>query len=93
MCTLIDFCDGYGGCMYEGDQECDDVLFCNGLELCNFIVGCEVGILFDIDDGLVCISDYCDELMDVVVYVVVDINCDDGNVCTVGICDVVQDCI
>jgi len=47
------------GC--TGDAECDDGLFCNGVETCNTGSGtCEAGTPPDCDDGDPCTADGCD---------------------------------
>ncbi|MCB9519265.1 MAG: putative metal-binding motif-containing protein [Myxococcales bacterium] len=49
-----------GGARCAGDAECDDGLFCNGVERC--VAGaCEAGTPVDCDDGIACTVDTCSE--------------------------------
>ncbi len=70
--------DGCGGC--TGDAECDDGLYCNGVETC--VAGsCQPGSAPDCDDGIACTVDSCNETTDSCDYVADDAACDDGLFC------------
>jgi hypothetical protein len=46
------------------DADCDDGIFCNGLEVCDAGQGCLAGTSPACDDGLSCTADACDETYD-----------------------------
>ena len=50
------------------DSLCDDGLFCNGAETCDAAADCQAGIAPDIDDGVACTADSCDEAADTVLH-------------------------
>lgn len=51
---------GDAGTPCESDDDCDDGLFCNGMEAC--VAGrCAPGVEPDCDDGVACTADTCDE--------------------------------
>ena len=63
------------------DEDCDDLLFCNGQETCEFEV-CFPGTPPDCDDGVDCTDDTCNEASDTCVNIPNDANCpDDGFFC------------
>ncbi len=75
------------------DANCDDTLFCNGVETCDAVNDCQAGTSPVVDDGVGCTDDSCDEVNDVVVNTANDANCDDGMFCTgTETCDAVLDC-
>jgi hypothetical protein len=75
------------------DGNCDDGLWCNGAETCDAVLDCQAGTAPDIDDGVACTDDSCDETNDVVVNTVNDGNCDNGQFCDgAETCDAVLDC-
>jgi hypothetical protein len=80
------------GC--QSDAECDDAMFCNGTETCNVGTGqCEAGTPVDVDDGVGCTDDSCDEANDVVVNTPNDGLCDNGQFCDGSeTCDAINDC-
>ncbi|MEL6543879.1 MAG: hypothetical protein AAFQ82_04590, partial [Myxococcota bacterium] len=47
--------------------QCDDGLFCNGVESCEATSGCVGGTAPAVDDGDVCTTDSCDETNDIIV--------------------------
>lgn len=61
-----DSCDssasgGTGSCVHTpNDANCDDGLFCNGIETCDALLGCQAGIAPNCDDALNCTDDSCD---------------------------------
>jgi cysteine-rich repeat protein len=76
------------------DERCADGLFCNGDESCDPAVGCLPGAPPEIDDGLDCTADACDEAAGGVSHLPVDALCDDGLVCSgAERCDAVRGCL
>jgi leucyl aminopeptidase len=74
------------------DPDCDDGLYCNGVETCNAGT-CEAGIPVDCNDGVACTNDSCDEVDDLCVNQADDVNCDNGLFCDgAETCDAVLDC-
>ena len=62
------------------DANCDDGLFCTGVETCNVDTGdCVAGTA-------PCEADYCDEDNDVCLECLTDADCDDDNLCTDDTC-------
>lgn len=75
------------------DSFCDNGLFCDGPEICDSVIGCKFGTVFNLDDGVSCIDDSCDEVGDKVVYIVNYGNCVDFFFCNgQEVCDVINDC-
>lgn len=75
------------------DVKCDDSKFCNGVEICDQVNGCAVGMFLILLDNLDCIIDVCDEDVDVVVYLLDYVKCLDGKFCIgVEICDLSIGC-
>ncbi len=68
-CTRGDACDGGGECVAGApdDAACEDGQFCNGAEVCDAGRGCLPGDPLQIDDGVLCTADSCDEQRDVIV--------------------------
>jgi hypothetical protein len=74
------------------DDDCSDGAFCNGAEVCTAGV-CGPGTPVNVDDGVGCTDDSCDEVNDVVVNAPNDANCDNGQFCDGSeTCDQVNDC-
>jgi len=72
------------------DADCDDGLFCTGVETCDVLLDCVAGV-GPADDGFFCTDDVCDEDNDVVVGSTPNnANCDDGEQCTTDVCDPVD---
>ena len=69
---------------------CDDGLYCNGTESCNQNAGCFDGAPPQVDDGVACTDDACDEFSDEVYNVPNHSYCNDGNPCTDDVCDPAQ---
>jgi endonuclease I len=82
--------DGCGGC--TSGPQCDDGLFCNGVETC--VAGaCQAGTLVDCDDGVACTIDSCNEATDSCDNLPNDAACDDGAFCNgAETCDPLLDC-
>jgi hypothetical protein len=81
----IETCDGLdndcdGNVDEGGDSLCDDELFCNGVETCS-LGSCNVGTLVDVDDGVACTIDSCDEVNDAIVNVVNNNLCESWQSC------------
>jgi subtilisin family serine protease len=75
------------------DGACDDGLYCDGVEICDPILDCQPGLAIDLDDGVVCTDDVCDEAADQVSHTPNDGHCDDGLFCDgVEYCDALLDC-
>ncbi|MEJ2218855.1 MAG: hypothetical protein P8099_19900, partial [Gemmatimonadota bacterium] len=66
---------------------CDDGLFCNGIEHYDAVEGCVDGAAPELDDGVACTVDSCDEEADTVVHTADAADCDDGNPGTDEVCD------
>jgi len=94
----LEVCDGVDNdCDLDidegGDSLCADSLFCNGAEVCSGVLGCEAGVDEQVDDGVVCTDDFCDEVNDVVVNTPNNANCDNGAFCDgAETCDILLDC-
>ena len=94
-CT-VDSCDEAGDVVQHtvSDTLCDDGLFCNGTETCHLTLGCQDDEDSDLDDGLACTIDSCDEDADVFLHVADDGACNDSLYCNgVEICDVELGCL
>ena len=96
-CTMDDACDASQQCRGRADDaSCSDGAFCNGAETCQpdsanqDEQGCVVGTL-EIDDGVPCTRDFCDEDADRLVNDPTDCECrsdaDCVETCRVGTCD------
>ncbi|UCC31748.1 MAG: hypothetical protein JSU86_05615, partial [Phycisphaerales bacterium] len=59
--------------------DCDDGVFCNGVETCDAVLECQPGVAVDCDDADACTADSCNEDNDV---------CDNDPIP----CTVVEDC-
>ncbi|MEK6675010.1 MAG: S8 family peptidase, partial [Planctomycetota bacterium] len=83
-CT-IDQCDEtLAGCDHvPNDAACDNGVFCDGIEWCDFLLGCQPGYC-----GTPCFGQPCDEATDSCLYCTVDADCNDGIACTQDTCDV-----
>lgn len=61
---------------------CDDGTFCNGVETCDPVAGCQPGTPVACDDGIGCTEDSCNEEKDACDFVASDARCpDDGVFC------------
>ena len=94
VCTPLAPPDPLGYCAVDPASvpDCDDKVFCNGLETCVPNKGCEPGTL-QVDDGVDCTVDSCDEENDVVVHEPDDTSCDDNNACTDDVCEKAVGCV
>jgi hypothetical protein len=72
---------------------CDDGKICNGSETCNATTGCVPGAdAVNVDDGVDCTIDSCDDATQQVQHLPDNTLCNDGLVCTLDICDVTSGC-
>lgn len=73
-------------------DQCDDGLFCNGVEQCQAYFGCIAGENVVCDDGIECTYDSCDEDAKQCKFEALDLACDDDNACTEDSCDALLGC-
>ncbi len=85
-CTDGDSCDGEGACA-GAPVDCDDGEFCNGQEVCEPGRGCRSGEEPQLDDGIECTLDRCDEEAREIVHEPDPSLCEDGNPCTADSCE------
>jgi len=100
--NAVQYCHSSFGCaniIQQGDfctsdTECNDGLFCNGIETCDSSTGsCLSGVSSIADDGVACTVDICDEVTDSIINVPDDSICNDGSFCTgIDICDATLGC-
>jgi len=93
-CT-VDSCDELlDSCAHvPNDALCQDPLFCNGVEQCDLILGCQFGPPVNCDDGVACTVDSCNELFNNCLNNPTNANCSDGLFCNgVETCDPVAGC-
>ncbi len=75
------------------DSVCDNGQFCDGVEKCLVGLGCVSGTVPNLDDGIACTADACDDATDSITNTPVNSACDDGLFCTgVETCDVALGC-
>jgi cysteine-rich repeat protein len=67
--------------------DCDDGQFCNGPEVCDVLTGICDGTAPDLDDGIACTNDSCDEANDVIVNEPDASTCLADGPCEVATCD------
>ncbi len=89
-----DACDEVGNVCVStpSDTLCDNGLYCDGVETCDALLGCQAGTAPNCDDGVACTDDSCDEVGDVCVNSANNGNCDDLVGCTVDVCDAILGC-
>jgi len=102
-CTLASECDDNNPCTDDTcdslvcvntpDEEnsCDDGVYCNGDETCNWRGVC-VAEERELDDEVYCTIDACDENTDTVTHTAQNTLCDDDKICTVDFCNVSSGC-
>ena len=72
---------------------CDDGLYCDGAEICNISSDCQPGIPPDLDDGVGCTIDNCNETSDIITHTADDSYCLNDLWCDgAEYCDAVSDC-
>lgn len=95
-CGDGDLCFADSGCRVVEcftDTDCDDGLYCDGVERC-VRDRCMLGHAPDCADDVACTVDLCDEGADACAHVENDRACDDGNFCNGGeFCDVSDGCL
>jgi len=79
-------------CPCQADADCDDNIYCNGMETCQFDGSCIAGSPIDCDDNVGCTDDTCNEGADSCDNIPSNLRCDDGNACTTDACNPVNDC-
>jgi len=82
FCT-VDSCDEASrACLHVPDPSfCMDSFFCNGLEQCDVVLGCQPGTPIGCSDGVGCTLDVCDESADQCVTTPDSSLCNDGVFC------------
>jgi hypothetical protein len=94
-CTVDSCNEATDSCRHKpSDSLCADSSYCNGVEVCDPVNGCEAGAPPVCDDAVACSVDSCDESGDVCVYVPNNGACSDGLYCNgVESCDAVLGCL
>ena len=78
-CTADSCDDDADEVVHEPDDElCNDNLFCNGVETCDAVRDCQAGVAPEMDDGLDCTMDSCNEGLNRVDHTRIEV---DGYVC------------
>ncbi len=93
-CT-IDLCDEPTDTVQHqvSHDLCDDNLWCNGQEVCDEVQDCLAGTPVDVDDGVGCTDDVCDEDSLSIIHTPSDSFCDDGLWCNGSdTCDIEVGC-
>lgn len=94
-CT-VDVCnEATDSCTHATDPStCNDNLYCNGVEVCDPINGCQPGTPPVCGDSVACTIDACDEATDSCTHTPNSGTCTDGLYCNGSeVCDVLQGCI
>jgi len=93
-CTVDSCNEATDACVYApNDSLCDNGLFCDGVEVCNPVLGCQAGTPVDCDDGVACTVDSCNEATDSCDNAPNDALCDNGLFCDgVEVCNPVLGC-
>ncbi|HUU83801.1 MAG TPA: S8 family serine peptidase [Phycisphaerae bacterium] len=63
------------------DANCDDELYCNGVETCDDLLDCQAGTAPDCADSVACTTDTCNEATDSCDHIPNHAACDDGAFC------------
>ncbi|MGB0716199.1 MAG: S8 family serine peptidase [Phycisphaerae bacterium] len=94
-CTVDECDEDADSCAFVADDLfCGNGTDCDGVEVCDPVLGCQAGEPIDVDDGIACTVDFCDEASGQVVHQPDDAACDDGLFCTgVQVCDAEQGCV
>ena len=93
-CT-IDSCDEDNDVVVhtENNAVCDNGLYCDGQEYCDALLDCQAGTAPNVDDGVSCTIDTCNEATDSITHVADDSVCLDGAYCNgAEFCDALLDC-
>jgi hypothetical protein len=94
FCT-VDSCDEATDTIVHiaNDGLCDNGQFCDGAETCDPINDCQAGTPVNVDDGVSCTDDSCNEATDTIVNTPNDGLCDNGQFCDgAETCDPNLDC-
>jgi hypothetical protein len=92
VCDGAETCQA-GSCTAGTALVCDDGAFCTGAESCNAVTGCVAGTPPQVNDGVSCTIDTCDESLDGVTHTPDDSLCAAGFRCdgTIG-CVEIDEC-
>lgn len=91
-CTA-DICALALGCVFfDVSAACNDGSFCNGLESCDDLLGCQAGTPPELEDGVSCTVDTCDEDAGMVIHSPDDSACN-TDPCMPAVCDPELDCV
>nr|MBA4404996.1 hypothetical protein [Nanoarchaeum sp.] len=60
---------------------CSDSLWCTGTETCSATLGCQAGTPINVNDGITCTTDSCNEANDTVIHTPVNSLCSDSSYC------------
>lgn len=93
-CTVDSCNESTDGCDHTPDDNaCSNGQFCDGVELCHPINGCQPGTPPNCNDGVACTIDACDEFNDVCTHTPDDAPCNDQQFCNgVEYCDPLAGC-
>jgi hypothetical protein len=73
---------------------CNDMLFCNGVETCSPVHGCQAGTPVNCSDGIACTVDACDEMIDQCTHSPNHGACSNGQFCDgAELCDTAAGCV
>ncbi len=76
------------GCIFVPNHGlCDNNVFCDGVEVCDPVLGCIDGPDPSCDDGVGCTGDICNVFYDACEYTPSDIWCNDSATCSTEVCD------
>lgn len=94
-CTLDSCNEAIDACVHgPSDAFCADGVFCNGVEVCDPINGCQTGPPVNCDDGIGCTVDDCNESTRLCTNAPDDVLCDDSFFCTgAERCDPLAGCV
>ncbi|MGB0592350.1 MAG: hypothetical protein ACPGU1_21910, partial [Myxococcota bacterium] len=93
-CT-VDSCDSDTDAPVHtpNDALCDNQLYCDGVEVCSVTEDCQPGQALELDDGVACTVDSCDEESDLITHTPDDAACDNDLFCDgAETCSVTEDC-
>jgi hypothetical protein len=86
--------EGNDSCAHTpNNATCSDGQFCNGVETCDVVNGCQAGVAPDCGDGVGCTTDACNEATDSCTHTANNAACSDGQYCNgVETCHLVNGC-
>jgi hypothetical protein len=93
-CTLDTCNEALDRCDHApNDGACNDLQYCNGVETCSLVYGCQAGPPVNCSDGVSCTADSCDENIDQCAHVPNHALCGNGQFCDgAEMCDPVIGC-